>query len=52
MRLLWKLVQRDTPLSRIDNGRFWMAFFLNIATILFCLVFAGLMLSAFLSVLP
>jgi hypothetical protein len=30
MRLLWKLVQRDTPLSRIDNGRFWMAFFLNI----------------------
>ena len=43
MRLLWKLGQRDTPLSRADNWRCWIAFFLNIATILFCLAFAGLL---------
>ena len=51
MRLLWKLGQRDTPLSRGDNWRCWTAFFLNIATILFCLAFAGLLLLAFFGVL-
>ena len=33
------------------NWRCWMAFFLNIATILFCLAFAGLLLPGFLAVL-
>ncbi len=46
MRLLWKLGQRDTPLSWGDNWRCWTAFFLNIATILFCLAFAWLLVAA------
>jgi hypothetical protein len=49
MRLLWKLGQRDTPLSWADNLRCWTAFFLNIATILFCFAFAGCLLFALLS---
>jgi hypothetical protein len=44
MRLLWKLGQRDTPLGRADNWRCWMAFFLNLAMILFCLAFVLLLL--------
>jgi hypothetical protein len=48
MRLLWKLGQRDTPLSRADTWRCWTAFFLNIMTILFCLAFAGGVVFAFL----
>ncbi|MEI8375152.1 MAG: hypothetical protein WCJ35_20215 [Planctomycetota bacterium] len=51
MRLLWKLGQRDTPLGRGDNWRCWTAFFLNIATILFCLAFAVLLLLGFLGAL-
>jgi hypothetical protein len=50
MRLLWKLWQRDTPLSRADKGRCWTAFLLNIATILFCFILAGALLFAFLGV--
>lgn len=50
MRLLWKLGQRDTPLSRADNWRCWTAFILNMATILFCLAFAMVLLLAFLRV--
>jgi hypothetical protein len=44
MRLLWKLGRRGTPLSRADNCRFVAAFCLNIATIMFCLGVAGLLL--------
>ena len=51
MRLLWKLGQRDTPLSCADNWRCWTAFFLNIAMILFCLAFAGVLLLGLLGVL-
>jgi hypothetical protein len=47
MRLLWKLGQRDTPLSWTDSLRSWMAFLLSIAAILYCLAFAGLLLLAF-----
>jgi hypothetical protein len=39
MRLLWKLGQRDTPLSCTDSCRTWMAFSLNIVAILACLLF-------------
>jgi hypothetical protein len=46
MRLLWKLGQRDAPLSRADIWRCWIAFFLNIATIVFCLVFVRALLFA------
>ena len=49
MRLLWKLGQRNTPLGRADHWRCWTAFCLNIATILFCLAFPGLLLLGFLS---
>jgi hypothetical protein len=47
MRLLWKLGQRDTPLSWADRWRCWTAFFLNIATIFYCLAFAYVLLLAF-----
>jgi hypothetical protein len=48
MRLLWKLSHRDTPLSWADNWRCWTAFFFNIATILFCSAFVGMLLFALL----
>ncbi len=51
MRLLWKLAQRDTPLSWPDTWRCWTAFVLNVVTILFCLAFAGLLLRGFLGFL-
>ncbi len=47
MRLLWKLGQRDTPLSRADNWRSWTAFFLDVVAILYCLAFAVALLIAF-----
>lgn len=51
MRLLWKLGNRDTPLSRADTWRCWAAFILNIATALPCLLFAGALLLAVLNAL-
>lgn len=51
LRLLWKLGQRDTPLSCADTWRSWTAFFLSIVAVLYCLAFAGLMLLALVSIL-
>jgi hypothetical protein len=51
MRLLWKLRNRNTPLSRADRWRCWTAFFLNIPAIALCLVFATALLSALLGAL-
>jgi hypothetical protein len=48
MRLLWKLRSRNTPLSRADRWRAWTTFFLSVAAILYCLLMAGLLVSAFL----
>jgi len=48
MRLLWKLGQRDTPLSCADTWRVWTAFFLSIVAIVYCILYAGLLVIAFL----
>ena len=39
MRLLWKIANRDIPMTRADVWRCWTAFVLNIPAILFCLLF-------------
>jgi hypothetical protein len=44
--LLWRLGSRDTQLSRADTWRSWVALFLSIPAILFCLLFVVAFLCA------
>jgi hypothetical protein len=50
LRLLWKLVGRDTPLGAADRWRVALAYILSLIAILYCLLFIGALLVAIFSV--
>jgi hypothetical protein len=52
VKLLWRLGQRDTPLSGADSLRTWLALLIDLGAILFCVAFLAGMLAAILQAFP